>query len=251
MARIKKAVRKALGFTLIELLVVIAIIAILAAMLLPALARAREQARRANCMSNLKQIGLALVLYAQDQDNYLPYPGYEPGFGIYHNRPNSWYVGTAGSQGSSLATFSKYVSNGRVFYCPSNRVYKYETGWHPLELSWDTYTSYTYFPWLVQFAECGGNWYWNLNKLDNYRNTSGHSYPSSSVVPVAMDQIRDGDYAAHWSSAGVVSASNLPDGATVLYLDGHVAWKNMSEMTTQNTTRHQKVYWEKGVPGDW
>ena len=58
MARIRKAVRKAMGFTLIELLVVIAIIAILAAMLLPALSQAREKARQAACMSNLKQMGL-------------------------------------------------------------------------------------------------------------------------------------------------------------------------------------------------
>lgn len=70
MSKIKKVVRKALGFTLIELLVVIAIIAILAAMLLPALSQAREKARQAACMNNLKQIGLALIMYTNDYDGY-------------------------------------------------------------------------------------------------------------------------------------------------------------------------------------
>src|SRR5579872_3878616 len=63
--------RRRTGFTLIELLVVIAIIAILAAILFPVFARAREQARKTSCLSNLKQIGTASMMYAQDYDeNY-------------------------------------------------------------------------------------------------------------------------------------------------------------------------------------
>ena len=70
------------GFTLIELLVVIAIIAILAAILFPVFARAREKARQSSCLSNVKQIGLGMMMYVQDYDERFPTLYYTPPGGI-------------------------------------------------------------------------------------------------------------------------------------------------------------------------
>jgi prepilin-type N-terminal cleavage/methylation domain-containing protein/prepilin-type processing-associated H-X9-DG protein len=97
------------GFTLIELLVVIAIIAILAAILFPVFARAREQARRTTCLSNMKQIGLALGMYLQDYDHIFPPGG-----------PKVWDSGR-NLRNLLALQLQPYTKNEQIFRCPSDR----------------------------------------------------------------------------------------------------------------------------------
>jgi prepilin-type N-terminal cleavage/methylation domain-containing protein/prepilin-type processing-associated H-X9-DG protein len=104
------------GFTLIELLVVIAIIAILAAILFPVFARARENARRASCQSNLKQIGLGMMQYTQDYDEHMP-----AGFMQGPSGTTSYVYpdGVARLVGPWRVAIFPYVKSVQVFNCPS------------------------------------------------------------------------------------------------------------------------------------
>ncbi len=108
------------GFTLIELLVVIAIIAILAAILFPVFAQARESARSSSCLSNTKQIGLAILQYVQDYDEFFPPAMYE----VYttdpaYNKPDLPWGPWKNRHTGWDKLVQPYIKNTQVFKCPS------------------------------------------------------------------------------------------------------------------------------------
>jgi prepilin-type N-terminal cleavage/methylation domain-containing protein/prepilin-type processing-associated H-X9-DG protein len=200
------------GFTLIELLVVIAIIAILAAILFPVFAKAREKARQTSCLSNLKQLGLAVLQYTQDYDERFPW---------YRNVAIAGYNDGVCSGGQSyLSTIIPYVKNVQIFTCPSTTptpTFTYGTS-NMVQTS-----NYLMNHALVLDANYNTL---ALNNADSarfimmseYRNyhTAFYGYlpPSTDNWP-----IRNGIYAHN-------------DGTNLVFADGHAKWENKSSFAT-------------------
>jgi prepilin-type N-terminal cleavage/methylation domain-containing protein/prepilin-type processing-associated H-X9-DG protein len=215
------------AFTLIELLVVIAIIAILAAMLLPALAKAKERAWTISCNSNLHQISLGMMMYADDNRGFYP----ESGGDI------PWNTAAPDLPGNSwLQQIFRYVQTTNVYHCPSNKLIPQQ------QQSWFNYFNG------VRAAFVAADY--NAASADNKRIL----FPSAYVLSGDTLDFSPGDSDKDDYSQNCVGGpeNGMPweewqahgKGQNVLFADGHAKWYKGYD-TNEMTFRYDSLHgWE-------
>lgn len=207
------------AFTLIELLIVIAIIALLAAILFPVFSRARDNARRAACLSNMKQLGTAVMMYTQDYDEMMPgNDSLDEGAGLTNGFMDS----------SAVRNWAKsidpYLKNLQVFRCPSALPY--------------TATGSSGSAYAEVSGSNGGNTSYAGNYIVADRKLAAIPTPASTVflhefnIYQRAAQMRPYPSGNNFTQFHNTKMENLHfDGGNRLFCDGHAKWSKKSNMT--------------------
>jgi prepilin-type N-terminal cleavage/methylation domain-containing protein/prepilin-type processing-associated H-X9-DG protein len=203
------------AFTLIELLVVMAIISLLAAILFPVFGRARENARRASCQNNLRQIGMGVMQYTQDWDERLPYNAWDPPHGGVN-----YYMDPSHTKASTPRGIQPYLKSIQVFVCPSAHVY---TGALPDDVSNTSYyeNGVVTARMLAAIPESANT---VLIQEGEGRSNTYYSRPTAAYCPVGQYS-----FFQFYPTAGNPAYNNYHfNGGNLLFCDGHVKWRKVT-----------------------
>lgn len=237
-SRSKRSVCGARGFTLIELLVVVAVIAILAAILFPVFSRAREMARKATCASNIKQLCLGLMMYAQDHDERLcPQGYYTP---ITQVPPGGWWF-TIPAQGVGLWFWQQiaesYVKSYGISRCPSSLIGEgtpplrghYGANAHLVNPSWGQTGDGNRPPYFLAEIPRPSETYL---VFDCGADQMSYRYATQPAATKYYIPGWPGNSAINWATVCVDDAlkGRHMGGVNVGYVDGHVRWLRAEPM---------------------